>query len=270
MLPTDGSAARRCVHGAKKEERFLGYEKSQTKAFCRLKRNYCLERGKTIVMPRQSLVLVILLLLASVILLSGFNSFNRSYGYAADPPYAKVGAYALFSGDGGFVAFLSGVSANISYFVSDVYPNSTMRVYVNASLTLGTEVPNGSTIVTKNVTDPIYSPSLFPAIPPENLTSGQMTFENVTCTFVKNAMHTVPAGTFNATEYQGKDSNGTTVYFWFDRPTGLSLEMDQASSYFQLVVSNIAAPLGTQTPFQSELPFILVFVAGWACAGLLF
>lgn len=211
-----------------------------------------------------------LLLLASVGLLSGFNSLNRSYGYAADPPYAKVGAYALYSGDGGFVAFLSGVSANISYFVSDIYPNSTMRVFVNASLTLGTEVPNGSTIVTRNVTDSIYSPTLFPAMPPENLTSGQITFENITCSFVKNAMHTVPAGTFNATEYQGKDPNGTTVYFWFDRPTGLSIEMDQASSYFQLVTSNIAAPLGTQTPLQSELPFILIFVAGWAGAGLLF
>lgn len=220
-------------------------------------------------MRRQALVPVILALLVSVVLLSGFNS-NSIYGYAPNTPYAKVGAYALYSGDGGFAAFMSGVSANISYFVSNVYPNNTMRVYVNASLTLGTEVPNGSTIVTKNVTDSVYSPTLFPAVPPENLTSGQMTFENVTCSFVKNAMHTVPAGTFNATEYQGKDSNGTIVYFWFDRSTGLSLEMDQSSSYFQLIVSNIAAPLGIQTPFQSELPFIVIFVAGWAGAGLLF
>ena len=224
---------------------------------------------KTVVTRRRALVLVTLALVASLGAISGFG-IDRSYAFNANPPYAQVGAYALYSGDGGFVAFLSGVSANISYYVSDVYPNDTMHVLVNASITLGTEVTNGSTIVTKNVTDSVYSPDLLPAIPPENLIPGKITFENVTCDFVKNAVLTVPAGEFNATEYQGKDANGTTVYFWFDRPTGLSLEMVQASSYFQLIQSNIAEPVGTQTPLQSELPFILIFVTGWAGAGLLF
>lgn len=192
------------------------------------------------------------------------------YSSAANPGYAKVGAYALYSGNGGFVAFLSGASANISYYVYDVYPNGTMTVFVNASLSLGTEVTNGSTTIAKNVTDSILYPSFMPAISPANLTGGTIEFQNVTCSFVQNAKLTVPAGIFNATEYRGVDSNGTTVHYWFDRDTGLSLEMVEPSSYFQLVQSNIALPISTPTAIQSELPFIIIFIAGWVGAGLFF
>jgi hypothetical protein len=220
---------------------------------------------------RKALVLTSLLVIFSLTMSFPFFSIaNYHYSSAQSPPYARVGAYALYSGDGGFVAFLSGASANISYYVYDVYSNGTMNVFVNASLSLGTEVTNGSTSVAKNVTDSISSPSIMPAISPEYLTGGTIVFENITCTFVENSMLTVPAGNFNATEYQGKDENGTTIQFWFDRSTGLSLEMVQPASYFQLIQSNIAIPLSTQTAIQSELPFIAIFVVGWAGAGALF
>lgn len=215
-------------------------------------------------------LLFILAILTLPLLLQPSLVSNVSYSTNTTPAYARVGAYALYSGDGGFVAFLSGVSANISYFVRSVFPNNTMLVFVNASITLGTEVANGSTTRQENVTDPVYAPEILPAVPAQNLTSNQIMFENITCNFVKNSMLTVPAGQFNATEFQGKDANGTAENFWFDRSTGLSIEMVQSSSYFQLVNSNIATPVRIQTPLQSELPFIIVFIAGWVGAGLLF
>lgn len=220
---------------------------------------------------RRVLVMATLLVMLSLALsLPIFSIANHDFSSAQSPAYARVGAYALYSGDGGFVAFLSGASANISYYVYDVYSNGTMGVFVNASLSLGTEVENGTTTVAKNVTDSITSPSILPAISPEDLTGGTIVFENITCAFVENSMLTVPAGDFNATEYQGKDANGTTIQYWFDRSTGLSIEMVQPASYFQLIQSNIATPVSTQTAIQSELPFIIIFVVGWIGAGLLF
>lgn len=220
---------------------------------------------------RSAVALVSLLALLSATLIFPVFAVNEyHYSFAANPPFAKVGAYALYSGNGGFVAFLGGASANISYYVYDVYPNGTMNVFVNASLSLGTEVTNGSTTVAKNVTDSITSPEIMPAVSPAALTGGTLVFQNVTCTFVQNAQLTVPAGNFNATEYQGKNANGTTIHYWFDRATGLSLEMVQPASYFQLVQSNIAIPTSIQTPIQSELPFLVVFIVGWVGAGLFF
>ena len=210
------------------------------------------------------------LLVLSLCLVFPFFTLSHSYGTAAIPPFAKAGAYALYSGNGGFEAFLGGASANISYYVYNVYPNDTMNVFVNASLSLGSEVTNGSTIVAENVTDSVYYPRIMPAISPANITGAPIVFQNITCTFLQNARLTVPAGNFNATEYQGKDVNGTTIHYWFDRATGLSLEMVQPASYFQLVQTNIATPLSTPTALQSELPFLAVFFVGWAGAGLFF
>lgn len=221
------------------------------------------------VMFRRYKIVLSVTVFSLLIMLQTPLAVNHLNSYASTPPYARVGAYALYSGDGGFVAFLSGVSANISYYVTSVYPNNTMVVFVNASISLGTEVSNGTTTRQENVTEPVYSPKILPAIPAQDLAASEITFESIQCKFVKNSMLTVPAGRFNATEYQGQGVNGTT-YFWFDRATGLALEMVQSTSYFQLIDSNIATPLNVQAPIQSEIPFILIFITGWVGAGLLF
>jgi hypothetical protein len=194
-----------------------------------------------------------------------------SYGSVSTyPSYAKVGAYAFYAGDGGFIAFLSGVSGNISYTITDVYPNGTMNLLVNANLSLGTEVTNNVSTVVENLTDYVFAPRILPAVPPQDLNGSEINFQNVSFTFVaNNGQYTVAAGTFNATEYQAS-ANGTTLTFWFDRPSGLAIEMLESGSYFQLVTSNIAVPLAVQSSFQSYLPYILVFVTGWTAAGLLF
>ncbi|MGI0091487.1 MAG: hypothetical protein ACREBS_07245 [Nitrososphaerales archaeon] len=189
---------------------------------------------------------------------------------AAYPAYAKPGAYAFYSGTGGFIAFMSGVSANISYYVTNVYSNNTMSLLVDGNLSLGTELSTAPTVVSTNLTDSIYDPMVLPALPPQNLTSVEIRFQNISCAFVMNTRLQVPAGTFNSTEFQGKNANGTILDFWFDRATGLALQMVEAASYFQLIQTNIATPLSTQAPIQAETPFIVVFVVGWGAAGLLF
>jgi hypothetical protein len=214
------------------------------------------------------LILVIMMILAPFSTDFSHLAYGSSTSY---PPYAKVGAHAFYSGNGGFIAFLSGVSGNVSYYVSNVYSNNnSMRIFVNENISLGTEAGTNTSIITRNLTDSIFAPITFPAVSPANLTSGEITFENTICRFVTNSYQTVPAGTFNATEFQGKSSNGTTFDFWFDRSTGLAIEMVQAGSYLQLVDSNVAVPVQTQSQFAAELPFILIFIVGWAGAGVLF
>lgn len=214
----------------------------------------------------------------STVLLASFsvNFFQSSYAASSStqyPPYATVGAYAYYSGNGGFIAFLSGVSSNVSYYVSNVYSNNdSMRVFVNENISLGTELTVNETMISENVTDSIFAPTTFLAVPPENLTSNEIVFENTTCKFVENSVLAVPAGSFNATEFQGTNSNGTVQDFWFDRSSGLAIEMLEpaTSSYFQLVDSNIATPVQAQSQFAAEIPFILVFAVGWTGAGVLF
>lgn len=216
----------------------------------------------------------LLLILVFSILSSSSIAGSLSLNYASSisyPPYATVGAQAFYSGNGGFIPFLSGVSGNISYYVSDVYSsNNSMRIFVNENISLGTEAGVNTSTISTNLTDSIFAPRTFPAVPPANLTSGELTFENTLCKFVGNAFHTVPAGTFNASEFQGESSNGTVLEFWFDRNSGLAIEMVQAGSYIQLVDSNVAVPVQSQTQLSAELPFILVFVVSWAGAGALF
>lgn len=214
------------------------------------------------------LIVIFFILFTAAIVNSLQASSASSITY---PPYAKVGAEAYYSGTGGFYAFLSGVSGNVSYYVSNVYSNNnTMRIFLSENISLGTEAGVNTSMVSTNLTDSIFAPSIFPAVPPANLSSGEITFANILCKFVQNSYETVPAGTFNATEFQGKNSNGTTMDFWFDRSTGLAIEMVQAVSYFQLVNSNVAIPVQTQSQLSAELPFILIFVVGWTGAGLLF
>jgi hypothetical protein len=215
-----------------------------------------------------STVLVAVTLIFSTLSLASSFSFATSPTY---PSYATVGAYAYYSGDGGYIAFLSGVSGNISYSVTNVYANSSMRLLVNANLSLGTEVTTNVSVVTESLVDSVFAPKILPAVPPQNLTQNSIDFQGVECKFVSNSdKFTVAAGTFNATEYDATASNGTALTFWFDRASGLAIEMLEPGSYFQLVDSNIATPLAVQSSFQAYLPFILVFVTGWAAAGLLF
>lgn len=195
---------------------------------------------------------------------------NSSNGVMSAPPYATIGGYAEYEGNGGYVSFLGGVSSNITYSVTDVYQNNTMVVFVNATLSMGSESGVPPSIVLKNFSDSVFSPTILPAVFPENLTNQQIFFQNTTCKFIKNTLLTVPAGTFNATEFQGTDANGTTLTFWFDRSTGLALQMSQAISYLQLIQSNIAPPLRSQTSEQADLPFIAVFVVGWSLTGVAF
>lgn len=197
-------------------------------------------------------------------------SIPSDHSFAAVPSYAKVGSYAFYSGNGGYASFLGGVSSNITYSVLDVFPNNSMVVFVNTTISQGllSDVPPST--VLKNFSDSIDSPKILPAIPLQNLTNHEIFFQNITCVFVKNALLTVPAGNFNATEFQGKDTNGTTLTFWFDRSTGLALQMSQDISYLQLVQTNIATPLKTQTSLEAEIPFISVFVVAWSITGLVF
>ncbi len=214
---------------------------------------------------------VVLTIFCLALAIPNLFGIEQSFGDNAYPDYAKVGAFAFYSGDGGYIAFLSGVSGNISYYVTNVYSNYSMRIFVNANLSLGTEVTTNVSMVSENLTDSIFAPKILPAVPVQNLTMSNIIFQNINCTFLaNNDQFNVPAGNFNATEFQGKDANGTSLYFWFDRSSGLAIEMLEAGSYFQLINSNIAIPSSTQSSFLAELPFILIFVVGWAAAGLLF
>jgi hypothetical protein len=214
--------------------------------------------------------IVVFLVLFSLLLSAELEGHTSIALGASFPAYARIGASAFYSGNGGFIPFLSGVSGNISYFVTNVYSNGSMVIFLNGNLSLGSEVTVNVSSVSLNLTDSVFSPRVLPAISPSELGSTTILFENITCSFVTNADHAVPAGTFNATEYRGRNSNGTVLDFWFDRGSGLAIEMVEPSSYFQLINSNIAIPLSTETPLAAELPFILVFVLGWAGAGLLF
>jgi hypothetical protein len=145
-----------------------------------------------------------------------------------------------------------------------------MRVVVYENISLGTEAATNTTMISENVTDSIFAPSTFLAVSPTNLTSNEIIFQGMVCHFVENDIQTVSAGTFNATEFQGTNSNGTTQDFWFDRSSGLAIEMLEIGSYYQLVDSNIAVPIHVQPTLVSDIPFILIFAVGWAGAGALF
>lgn len=68
-------------------------------------------------MHRVFSIATLLVLIFSSLIVPLFGGGSNYFSSADNPAYARVGAYALYSGNGGFVAFLSGVSANISYYV---------------------------------------------------------------------------------------------------------------------------------------------------------
>ena len=186
------------------------------------------------------------------------------------PAYASVGAFANYTGSGGFIAFLSGVSGNLTYYVNSVYSNGTMLVNIKGNLSLGTEVGIPTSQVSENLTDSVFNPRILPAIPPQNLTAEKIIFQNITCSFEKNSAISVPAGTFNATEFQGTGANGSVLDFWFDRSSGLAVQMAGSGAEFQLLNSNIAVPIGFESNNSIGTQIIVVFIGGWVGAGLLF
>ena len=222
---------------------------------------------------RRGRFLGVYLLIGIFLLSPWFPSYNSPFTRSSStsfPAFATVGAFANYTGSGGFIAFLSGVSGNITYLVNSVFSNGTMGVSVKGNLSLGTEAGIPTSRVSQNLTDSVFDPRIFPAVPPQNLTARQIVFQNITCSFEKNSQLSVPAGTFNATEFQGTGANGSVLDFWFDRSSGLAIQMSGSAAEIQLLNSNIASPIGFQSPSSVETQIIVVFVVGWAGAGLLF
>jgi hypothetical protein len=184
--------------------------------------------------------------------------------HPASLAYAKAGAYASYTAEGGFIPFFSGVSGNITYTVKDVFSNGSMALSVFENITAGTDLP--PFITTLNITDSAQYPRNFPAVPPSSLATGLISFQNTTATFYTNATISVPAGTFEAMGFEGTN-NGTTAHFWFDSSTGLAVEMDSGASALQLDSSNIATPAGPPASASGELAYVLVFVVAFVLGG---
>jgi len=221
--------------------------------------------------PQILLVILIFLISIGFFLFNSFTFYSvGSTGSSTLPAYATVGAYANYTGSGGFIAFFSGVTGNLSDTVTNVPPNGSMDLFVNGNLSLGTEVDVPTSQISEHLTDSISSPKFFPAIPTQDLLSRQIVFQNISCLFETSTLLTVPAGSFAAVEYQGTGVNDSTLDFWFDNSTGLALQMSGSGAELQLIGSNIARPLSIQSPSAFDLPIIAVFLVGWTVAGLLF
>jgi len=184
------------------------------------------------------------------------------------PAYAQVGASATYSEFGGFVAFFGGVYGNVSFTVTSVFPNGTMGVRVQANVSQSGEAPPET--LDRNFTDSVESPSQFPAVPPENLTRPSFTFEDTALTYVSDQVISVPGGSFKTTSFSGRSSDGNFSYFWFDRGTGLVVQVEKGGAVLQLQSSNIAAPVPAQPNEWSLLSLILPVAALWAAAGAFF
>lgn len=181
------------------------------------------------------------------------------------PSYAKVGAYAFYDVQGGAVAFFDGIQGNISYAITNIFPNGTMTIRQEVNITQGSEVAPSAQIF--NYTDSVLNPRIFPVVP-LSLLGSPITFENTSLTFVKNNNVTVADGTFQTLEYHGT-SNGTSVSFYFDKATGLAIyELSGTGSLISLVSTNIATPLSVPDPTTQDLPYILLFVVIFAASGV--
>ncbi|GEM_PF-1854060 len=226
--------------------------------------------------PRVLLALIVSLLICLTLFTSIEYSSAQSISTSSSLvvtslPYFRVGAFAVYTAIGGSIPFFQGVSGNFSYLVTQVFPNGTMYIKYSANVTGGSESEIQPAFFTQNLTDSALDPKFFPAEPLEVLDShSPIVLDNSTCTFLKAAQITVPAGTFNTIEFQGKDSNGTTVSYWFDTSSGLAVQGSEGVSAFQLEYSNIASPVALKSSLSSFLPAIAVFVAGWVAAGMLF
>jgi len=213
--------------------------------------------------------LIALIIIFSVTVIFEFGSLVPAYSDTL-PPYAKVGAFADYTSDGGFIAFMSGVSGNISYHISSILQNGTMELTITGNLSFGTEAGIPTSNVTMTEYDQTDSPKYFPAISSSELFSRSIDFQNISCTFQGYSRITVPAGTFESVEFQGNGANASLLDFWFDNATGLALQMSGSAAELQLKTTNIATPLVAQSSISTELSIVVVFVSGWVLAGVLF
>jgi hypothetical protein len=213
---------------------------------------------------RNGLVIAFLILfLASSYLL------NYSRADSQQPVYAKQGAYVYYNVLGGSIAFMDGVNGSLIYTVTGVFPNYTMRVQVLANVSEGDEAPTSYQVL--NYTDSIFEPTIFPAVPLANLsTNSKIVFENVTCSFVKYENVPLDSGQFNTSEYEGVDKNGTAYTFYFDRSTGVAVQMYSAGSAIQLEASNIVIPYAPANSVSQVLPYYEDFAAAFAFSALVF
>lgn len=184
---------------------------------------------------------------------------------AASPPFAREGAFASYTTEGGFIPYFSGVSGNITYTVVGVYPNGSMLLRIFENITAGTDLP--PILTTLNATDRIQNPRVFPSVPLANLTSGRVFFQNVSASYLQNATVSVPAGQFNTMEFTGQGANDTTTHFWFEAATGLVVEENAGTSAVELDSSNIATPIAPSDLYATEVPYLLVFVSAFAIGG---
>lgn len=190
-----------------------------------------------------------------------------AYGQSGTP-YASEGSYATYGALGGFIPFFDGVNGTVSYLVTNLFPNQTMGITLSANISQGNELP--VSYVTYNFTDSIGSPKIFPAVPTSDFALPSFAFQNSTCTFVKNGTTTVPAGTFNTLEFSSVNATGLKSYYWFDRNSGLVVQMAGNGAVFELLSSNIALPVSIPSGLSESLPYLAVFVAGWIFAAVVF
>jgi hypothetical protein len=201
--------------------------------------------------------------------LAGLLLTGSLVAQAAGPPsYARAGAVATYSEFGGFVAFFGGVYGNVSFAITDVYQNGSMGVRVEANLSQSGEAP--PQVFDMNITDSVESPRQFPAVPPENLTGAKLFFEDTAMTFVANQSVSVPAGTFETVEFTGRSPDGNVSDFWFDRTSGLAIQVEKGGAALQLLSSNIAVAAGGMPPVDPFLSSIEVIIVLWAAAALFF
>ena len=184
------------------------------------------------------------------------------------PPYARVGAFATYDAIGGYVAYFGGVSGNATYTVNQVFGNGSMRFEVFENLTGGSDI--NSTVVSYNFTDSFSRPSKFPAFPPSDWGSGQVTIFGVKATLQRHTDVNVPAGTFATAQFIGKDSNGTQVFYWLDNATGLVVEMASGGGAYELRATNIALPIATPSEFEAALPYTIALLLSLSLGTVLF
>lgn len=202
-----------------------------------------------------------LLLLAGVVLVA----VGTSAGY---PAYAKSGAKALYSEFGGFVPFFGGVYGNVSFTVLSVYGNGTMFVRIQANVSQSGNAP--PQVLNTTTLDKVYSPTQFPGVPAANLSNQNFEFEHTPLNFVRNTVVSVPGGSYNTTEYSGVSPDGNQTFFWFDRPSGLAVEVSKAGAVIQLMSSNVASPVATQSAVELYLPYVLIVAVLWGGLGAVY
>ncbi len=207
-----------------------------------------------------------------IFLASYFPADQTSAVSSQLPAYAREGAYVYYSALGASVAFENGVNGTLVYKVTNVFTsNGSMRIQVLANTSEGTEAPVNYQVL--NYTDNIQNPTTFPAVPVAALDSNSpLVFENVKCSFQKYvSLGGLPdPGLFNTSYYKGTDTNGTVYSFYFERTTGIAVEMASNQGVaLQLDGSNVVYPYAPSAT-SSILPYELDFVAAFAFSAVIF